>query len=362
MSVLIDKFILLLFTVPLLLRETGTMPVTALLTAFTASCVLSIKDDERLSFAVSFLYGILCSILPSFGIFLPLFCYDCVRTRLKFTGAVLFLFSIPYLLSYTLSMQIGFILSLLLSVFLSVRTQKLDNMKEEFKKLRDDSTELNLLLKKKNQYLQEKQETEIHLATLKERNRIAREIHDNVGHMLSRSILQLGALKALNQDSGLSLPLGELHKTLNTAMDSIRTSVHGLQESSVSLHDTVSEIIQGYPDYTVDFAYDISEAPPQNLQYCFAAIIKEAFTNTAKHSNASHIHLVLREHPSFYQLLFEDNGSAAPVSYSSGMGLSNMKERIEAFHGTINISFEHGFKIFITVPHNISSYQPGGNS
>ena len=75
----------------------------------------------------------------------------------------------------------------------------------------------------------EKQETEVHLATLKERNRIAREIHDNVGHMLSRSILQLGALKALNHDSSLSAPLSELHKTLNTAMDSIRTSCTGFR-------------------------------------------------------------------------------------------------------------------------------------
>lgn len=362
MSILIDKAILLLFTIPLLTREAGVMPVIAFLAAFTASCALSLKNDAKLSLAVSYLYGIFSIAIPSFGMFLPMFCYDCARTRRKFSGAVLILFSIPYLTSHSLFLRTEMIFILLLSLFLSVRTQKLNSMREEFKKLRDDSTELNLLLNKRNQYLLEKQETEIHLATLKERNRIAREIHDNVGHMLSRSILQLGALKALNQDPALSLPLTELHKTLNTAMDSIRTSVHGLQESSVSLHDTVSEIIRSYPDYSVDFTYDISESPPQNLQYCFAAIIKEAFTNTSKHSNARHIRLVLRDHPSFYQLLFEDDGTTVPGSYSSGMGLLNMKERIGSFHGTINISYKHGFKIFITVPHNITSYQPGGNS
>ena len=46
------------------------------------------------------------------------------------------------------------------------------------------------MLTQKNKDLLEKQDYEIHVATLKERNRIAREIHDNVGHMLSRSLLQ----------------------------------------------------------------------------------------------------------------------------------------------------------------------------
>ena len=64
-------------------------------------------------------------------------------------------------------------------------------------KLRDDSTEKNLLLEEKNHMLVEKQNYEIYTATLKERNRIAREIHDNVGHLLSRSILITGAAKAV---------------------------------------------------------------------------------------------------------------------------------------------------------------------
>ena len=165
MSVLIDKFVLLLFILPLLSRESGTMPVIA--------------------------------------------CYNCTRTRQKFSGAILIVASVPFFMDRPFFLRIDLMLSLLLSLFLAVRTQKLEKMREEFKKLRDDSMELNLLLNKKNQYLMEKQETEVHLATLKERNRIAREIHDNVGHMLSRSILQLGALKALNHDSSLSAPLSE---------------------------------------------------------------------------------------------------------------------------------------------------------
>ena len=63
----------------------------------------------------------------------------------------------------------------------------------ELKRTRDDSRERDLLLSQKNKALLEKQDYEIYNATLKERNRIAREIHDNVGHVLSKFILMLGA-------------------------------------------------------------------------------------------------------------------------------------------------------------------------
>ena len=68
------------------------------------------------------------------------------------------------------------------------QTRRYDRLDEKFRRTRDDSVEKNLLLREKNQSILEKQDYEIYTATLRERNRIAREIHDNVGHMLSRSI------------------------------------------------------------------------------------------------------------------------------------------------------------------------------
>ena len=94
---------------------------------------------------VSGFYGGLCLFIPVFSIFLPLFCYDCARTRRKFPGVILILASVPYFINRLFFLRIDLVLSLLLSLFLAVRTQKLENMREKFKKLRDDSTELNLL-------------------------------------------------------------------------------------------------------------------------------------------------------------------------------------------------------------------------
>ena len=70
----------------------------------------------------------------------------------------------------------------------------------EIRRIKDDSEERTLLLAEKNKALQEKQNYEIYAATLRERNRIAREIHDNVGHLLSRTILLTGAAKTVNRD------------------------------------------------------------------------------------------------------------------------------------------------------------------
>ena len=83
---------------------------------------------------------------------------------------------------------------------LKLKEEAYEELEQEYRKTRDDSKERNLLLQEKNRSLIEKQDYEIYTATLQERNRIAREIHDNVGHLLSRSILIVGAMKIVNED------------------------------------------------------------------------------------------------------------------------------------------------------------------
>ena len=95
---------------------------------------------------------------------------------------------------------------------------------------------------RKNRMLVEKQDYEIYAATLKERNRIAREIHDNVGHLLSRSILITGAAKALNASDTLSPVLDNLDHSLNQAMTSIRSSVHDLHDESLNLKEAAESL------------------------------------------------------------------------------------------------------------------------
>jgi len=75
-----------------------------------------------------------------------------------------------------------------------------------------------------------------------------------------------------------------------------------------------------------------------------------------KHSNASSVKILIREHPALYQLCFEDNGT--DIHYDpafSGIGLVNMKERVDSLNGTLQISTQNGFRIFITIPKSVNN-------
>ena len=76
-----------------------------------------------------------------------------------------------------------------------------------------------------------------------------------------------------------------------------------------------------------------------------------------RHSNATRVTLYCCEHPGFYQMLVEDNGTQIAVDESrieretvGGIGLSNMRERVEALGGMISFRTEKGFAIHISVP------------
>lgn len=238
----------------------------------------------------------------------------------------------------------------LAALLLQEHTASYGRLLDTFHKNQDASTESALLLEEKNKALLAKQDSEIYAATLQERNRIAREIHDNVGHMLSRSILMTGALKTANQTPALAQPLDLLEETLSQAMTSIRTSVHDLRDESIRLQSALESLAETFTFCPVTLRYDLGFEVPKEVKYAFITICKEALHNVLRHSNATAVTITVREHPAFYQLLFEDNGTRISPPSGTGCGLANMKERVAALHGTFKIRTENGFRIFITIP------------
>ena len=242
----------------------------------------------------------------------------------------------------------------LLAVLLEKRTEQFEYMEDWFKRSQDDSRERNFLLSEKNKALLEKQDYALYAATLRERNRIAREIHDNVGHVLSRSILLVGAMKTINKEAAMQPLIENLVISLNSGMVRIRNSVHDLHDEAMNLQEAVQNLVSEFKFCPVELCYDMGQDLPKEIKYCFISITKEALSNVMKHSNASRVVLMMREHPALYQLCIEDNGTVSgrvsSQSTTSGIGLVNMQERVRTLNGTFQTMNDRGFKIFVTIP------------
>lgn len=349
-----DTGLLALYCAVALFRtKTDISMVVAVLCVVVMACGCYAGRKKDVKAGIIIMYGLLGIWNPDLVIFYPVMIYCAADNRTLLCGAVAG-FAGVYGRSgdITAAGAYGLLLGCVFALVLQKNTEKQSELKQKLRVIKDDSEEKNILLSEKNKALQEKQDYEIYAATLKERNRIAREIHDNVGHVLSRSILLVGAAKAVNKDDNMDAVLGSLDESLNSAMDSIRSSVHDLHDEAVNLQEALNGIVQEFTFCPVKFTYDMSKEVPKEIKYCFISIVKEGLANIMRHSNATNVWVVVREHPALYQLCIEDNGSKKEkeTGCSNGIGLQNMQERVKALQGNFQISNKAGYRIFITVP------------
>lgn len=353
MNHLFSKIILILYSLSLVFFISVDLSfVVSFLITLSLTTTIYFFAYKKYSRVTTLLFSAAAFFYPPLYYFSPILGYDMVQYQNYPALAALV---IGYFLNYLHVNDILLyllILGLIIACYLSYSETSYNTLHQLFRKTRDDSTELNLLLEEKNKHLLDKQDYEIYNATLKERNRIAREIHDNVGHMLSRAILMVAAIKTINKEEKLNSSLGTLSETLNTAMSNIRTSVHDLHDESVNLQDVTENLVSSFSFCPVDLNYDISNSVPRDVKYCFIAILKESLSNIQRHSNATRVSILVREHPGLYQLIISDNGTKKGNLYGNGIGLSNMKDRVDNLKGSILITQDKGFQIFITIPKN----------
>ena len=341
MKKIVDKALLFLFCAILMLQMTDFVrPVIVIMLALIMT-ELGLYIEKRKWMGCLFVLGVICCLfIPEFTFFLPLILYDICWYECWWELVAVFLVFRNISIYEPWGIAV-WVITCALAAYLAIKTKQEIQLKRQLNHLRDTSTELQNVMRERNQQLMEKQDYEIHLATLRERNRIAREIHDNVGHMLSRSILQVGALYTIYKEEPLHEQLANVNDTLNQAMNSIRESVHDLHDDSIDLRQAILEATKEIKEnYTLHFEYDISPAVPRKVKYCFITTVKEAMSNIVKHSNADTITIILREHPGFYQMSIEDNGTQVNLNKDTGIGLTNMRERVEALHGVLRIQMK----------------------
>lgn len=351
MNALIDKIIIFIICVAVYIHNINdSYMVIPILIAIFLSSILSYKENKKVLLLVFYVFLGFCFFEPAFLFFVPLICYDLFFYKIKWLWTMFF---IPLVINYYEISSFSVILIIayiLIGYILKKRSISFENVKKNYYTVSDNAKELSIIFEKKNRDFLEKQDYEINLATLRERNRIARDIHDNVGHLLSRSILQVGALLSISKDENTSENLSIIKETLSEAMDSIRSSVHDLHEDAIDLQIEIQQLIDSFKFCYIKLEYDVDSSPKKNIKYCFMTITKEALSNIIKHSNATEVLVLVREHPALFQLVIKDNGSNINYNIENGIGIKNISDRVSSLGGSINISSDNGFRIFISIP------------
>lgn len=324
------------------------------------------KRTRRASEAASYACIIAAVFVPPFVPFAPLALYDIARREHSWValgiGSVFAFALVADLRADALTAR-TLLLTAILSVaatLLSLRTAQLEREQRRMRRTRDELRERALALEARNRDLADRQDYEVELATLAERARIAREIHDNVGHQLTRASLQAEALRVVHADEpGVAADFADVKRTVDEALQLVRTSVHALNDNAVGLSVQLERIVEGTrsdggPQIELEV---MAEHAPANVANCFAAVLREALSNTMRHACAQTVTVRCMEHPSFYQLIVTDDGvgevQASGRGTAEGMGLASMRERIETLGGTFTAgprAGAGGWRVFATVP------------
>ena len=366
MASLLDKLIVFMLCITVYLTNNrDEYAVVIVLAAIIFAALESFMDSELYNFIVFCAAAGICFFVPHAAFFLPLFAYDLCSTKWQWFIPMAVI-PVSQFLSGAKVLSFFLILSfLLLSCILKKRTVMSDKKQYQYNLLRDEITEKQIQLEESNRDLLEKQDYEVHLATLNERNRIASELHDSIGHVLTRSILQTGALMAICPDESTRQSLGALQHSLSVGMDEVRASIHDLHDDSVDLYDEVRARVNEFTFCPVTLRYSVENPPDKKIRYAFLSILKEGLANIARHSNATAAAVVVFEHPALYQLIIRDNGSqtasTSRIIESSeftpcetvGMGLPGIQKRVEKLGGNVVFRKINGFEIFVSVPKEI---------
>ncbi len=324
---------------------------------------------RRASEAASCAYIIAAVFVPSFMPFAPLAFYDIARRvhreRVWPALGVATIFAFVLAADFRAGMlpARALLLTAILSVaatLLSLRTAQLEHEQERMRRIRDGLQERALALEARNRDLADRQDYEVELATLAERARIAREIHDSVGHQLTRASLQTEALRIVHADEpGVAADFADVKHTVDEALQLVRASVHALNDTAADLSVQLERIVEGVcsdggPQIELEV---LAEHAPANITNCFAAVLREALSNTMRHARAQNVAVRCLEHPSFYQLIVTDDGTGGIQTggrgVAEGMGLGSMRERVEALGGTFTAGPRAGvggWRVFATVP------------
>lgn len=209
-----------------------------------------------------------------------------------------------------------------------------------------------------NRELEDAREELANLAVSEERLRIARDLHDLLGHSLSVISLKSElAAKLLDRDSKLAAAeLADVQAIARQALGEVREAVQGYRQ--LALDQAVDSARRQLEAAGIDLQVEADAQPlPLEVESVLAWAVREGATNVVRHSGASACTIRVQAEPDRAALEIEDDGSrtssaATVATTTSGSGLLGLAERAKSVHGILETGGrpEGGFRMRLTVP------------
>jgi len=227
----------------------------------------------------------------------------------------------------------------------------------------EDITDQKVALEKLNISQKEVQSlaSRLILSQEEERQRIARELHDDIGQRLSLVTSEMHVFKQwLSENDRAQLAsIEDLSNTLDTLVSDVHGLSHRLHSSKLqhlgiasALRDLCAQITRS--GLRVEIGLDEELEPvPKEVSLCLYRVAQEALTNALKHSGANHTAITLQKTAEEYYMAIKDDGKGFDMNVPvQGLGLISMRERLMSLQGHFSLlsSPGHGTRIMVKIP------------
>ena len=186
-----------------------------------------------------------------------------------------------------------------------------------------------------------------------ERKRMATHLHDGIGQLLSAVNMNVSVINDYKEDeTAFSKILDRTKNILNEAMTDVRSLSHQIMPNMLiknSLSNALRELIEksNSPKLNISLKIEgLDDAIDQNIQVVLYRTIQECINNTIKHAEASNIDISIIQNKEKIFTKISDNGKGFnPLkvhSRNDGLGLENIRSRIEFLKGNLEINSKEG--------------------
>ncbi|QEC43763.1 tetratricopeptide repeat-containing sensor histidine kinase [Pseudobacter ginsenosidimutans] len=188
-----------------------------------------------------------------------------------------------------------------------------------------------------------------------ERARIARDLHDGAGSMLSAAKLQLEYISRKSALSGGAAELKEITGLITDAATEVRTTAHNLMPAILyreGIHEAVSALCNKFNHPPLEVEYHVIGEPVRfhpHFELMVYRTVQELMNNIVKHAGATHAMVQLSFGPEHFSVVVEDNGTGFDLSAANkneGLGLTALQSKLKAFRGEMDLqSSESGTSV-----------------